>query len=351
MPRQKGQPMNETLDRRRFGRWKARALLLVPIALLCSLAVPHFAYAGILGDWLNVEGMITGVLIDWSEAWFNLYFSILGEVSNADFIQGAFTNLFGTEEPYRVISSFHQTAVIPIAQAILGLFMLMQLIKISQRIDATSTLPAVKDIVFLVVIYCLMSWFINHSLEVVQAIYDIFNGLIDAMAQQTGSPASLSAVSFTDEEKSGATIGGAGMLLILSLLSVVIGIAAYIVSMVVALARAIQIYVLAAMSPIPIALMGFEETKQMGIGYLKNFAAICLAGVIMMLILYLYPHVVSSLVVDAGGIPKDEMLAIIRTQAVNFDMTAAFLKWAATSIVLIIGLVKSGAWARDILGS
>ena len=34
--------------------------------------------------------------------------------------------------------------------------MLMQLIKISQRIDATSTLPAVKDIVFLVVTYCIL---------------------------------------------------------------------------------------------------------------------------------------------------------------------------------------------------
>ena len=40
-----------------------------------------------------------------------------------------------------MVKDFYQAGVIPVAHAILGLFMLMQLIKISQRIDATSTLP------------------------------------------------------------------------------------------------------------------------------------------------------------------------------------------------------------------
>lgn len=47
----------------------------------------------------------------------------------------------------------------------------------------------------------------------------------------------------------------------------------YAVSMVVALGRSVQLYVYAAFSPIPISLLGFDETKQIGIGYLKNFAA------------------------------------------------------------------------------
>ena len=67
----------------------------------------------------------------------------------AKFISGPFNELFGTTEPYGVVKDFYQAGVIPVAHAILGLFMLMQLIKISQRIDATSTLPAVKDIVCL----------------------------------------------------------------------------------------------------------------------------------------------------------------------------------------------------------
>lgn len=45
--------------------------------------------------------------------------------------------------------------------------MLMQLIKISQRIDATSTTPAVKDIVFLVVTYYILSYFIDNALDLV----------------------------------------------------------------------------------------------------------------------------------------------------------------------------------------
>ena len=73
-----------------------------------------------------------------------------------------------------MIKDFYQAGVIPVAHAILGLFMLMQLIKISQRIDATSTLPAVKDIVFLVVTYCILSYFIDNALDLVSAIYGIF---------------------------------------------------------------------------------------------------------------------------------------------------------------------------------
>lgn len=331
------------------------ASIAVFAACTLVLLIPHPAYAGILGDFLDVPGMIKNMLLGITSTTFNLYFGIINKALEADFIQGTFTELFGTEAPYRMIHDFYQSAVIPIAQAILGLFMLMQLIKISQRIDATSTLPAVKDIVFLVVTYCLLSWFINNALEVMTAIYDIFNGLVGEVAGKLQSNSPLeTGISFTDDEASQATIGGCFMLLILGLLSVIIGIVAYAISMVVALARSIQLYIYAAFSPIPVSLLGFEETKQIGIGYLKNFAAAALAGVVMMLILYLYPHVVSSLVVDSGGLQKDELLLLATGSAAGtetFDMVGSVVKWLATSIVLILGLVKSGSWAKEILGA
>lgn len=143
------------------------------------------------------------------------------------------------------------------------------------------------------------------------------------------------------------------MLIILALASVLVGLIAYAVAMVVALARSIQLYVYAALSPIPISLAGFEETKQVTIGFFKNFAAAALAGVIMMLVLYLYPHMVSSLVVDSGGLAQDELLklAVDGGGTEVFDCIGAVLKWVATSIVVIIGLGKSGGWAKEVLGA
>ena len=73
------------------------------------------------------------------------------------------------------------------------------------------------------------------------------------------------------------SIGACLVTFFVSFLSVLGGAISYCIAFVVAYARAWQIYVLAAFSAIPMALMGFEETKQMAIGFLKNFAAAVLA--------------------------------------------------------------------------
>lgn len=72
---------------------------------------------------------------------------------------------------------------------------------------------------------------------------------------------------------------------------------------VVSWARTIQIYVLAAFSPIPLSLMALDETRQMGVDYLKNFAAVCLAGVIILVLLVSFPIVLGGLNAASAGVP------------------------------------------------
>ena len=153
----------------------------------------------------------------------------------------------------------------------------------------------------------------------------------------------------TKDDAADATFGGCFLLLIFGLISWAVGLVFYAVSMVVALGRSVQLYVYAAFSPIPISLLGFEEAKQIGIGYLKNFAAAALAGVVMVLILYLYPHLVTALAVS-GGLGKAEMLGL--AQGVEtFDSFGVIIKTIAVLITTMMGLVKSGSWAKEILGA
>lgn len=328
-------------------------VLAVLAACALVLLIPHPAYAGILGDFLDIPGMIKTWLLQAAGTCFNTYFGVINQTLNANFIQGAFNSLFGTEEPFNVIKDFYQAGVIPVGHAILGLFMLMQLIKISQRIDATSTLPAVKDIVFLVVMYCILSYFIDNALDLVSAIYDLFNGLVGNVSDKLqSSDWSVSGITFEDGDADSATIGGCFMLLLFGLLSWAFGLVLYVVAMIVALARSVQLYVYAAFSPIPVSLLGFEETRQIGIGYLKNFAAAALAGVVMVLILYLYPHLVTALAVS-GGVGKVEMLAIATGGSAieSFDGFGVFFKSWAVILVTVMALVKSGSWAKEILGA
>lgn len=311
---------------------RRKACLAGTFALFAACAlvllIPHPAYAGIIGDFLDIPNMIKTWLLQIAATLFNTYFGVINQTLDAKFISGPFNELFGTTEPYGVVKDFYQAGVIP----------------------ATSTLPAVKDIVFLVVTYCILSYFIDNALDLVSAIYSIFNDLVGNVSDKLQSKNWYEpGIEMTKDDAADATFGGCFLLLIFGLISWAVGLVFYAVSMVVALGRSVQLYVYAAFSPIPISLLGFEETKQIGIGYLKNFAAAALAGVVMVLILYLYPHLVTALAVS-GGLGKAEMLGL--AQGVEtFDSFGVIIKTIAVLITTMMGLVKSGSWAKEILGA
>ncbi|MDO4596819.1 MAG: hypothetical protein Q4B30_07675, partial [Coriobacteriaceae bacterium] len=231
----------------------------------------------------------------------------------------------------------------------------------SQRIDATSTLPAVKEIVFLAVTYVLLHWLIVNSLDIMQSIYSI---AVDKIIPQIGSAGTTSSVfgvelstePITNEVWDKLSIGGCFMTAITALLSLGGAAIAYLFAFVVAYARAWQVYAMAAFSAIPLALLGFDETRQMGIGFLKNFAAAVLAGAIMMFLFVIYPTAITALnlgslegmdipllflmVADGGG-----------TFAIALPMVLSMLEFAGCTVLLVLALGKTGAWAKEILGS
>ena len=127
----------------------------------------------------------------------------------------------------------------------------------------------------------------------------------------------------------------------MSVISWVVVLGAYIVALVVCWARAIQLYIMAAFSPIPLSLMALDDTRQIGVGYIKNFAAVCIAGLIILILLVSFPLILGGLVaVNPGtGTPID---------SIANGLTYA-LQYLAMCVLLILSLVKSGTWARDIV--
>ena len=130
-------------------------------------------------------------------------------------------------------------------------------------------------------------------------------------------------------------------MLVVSLISWVVVLAAYVVALVVCWARALQLYIMAAFAPIPLAFLGMDATRQIGLGYLKSFGAVCIAGVIILVLLISFPLVLGGLTgANPGtGTPAD---------AVANGLTYA-LQYLAMCVLLILALVKSGSWARDIV--
>lgn len=353
---------NKTITRiiRRLPTRLNPAIILL-IAASVTLLFPQPVHAAPFWEvGTNLKNMVCEWLLDMSCWGFNLYNDIAMKIGSSDMLSAPFDSLLGVST-YELTKTIHQTAVIPIAESILALFMLVQLVKISQRIDATATLPAVKDIVFLAVVYVLIHWFIVNSLDIMQAIYKI---AVDNIIPEIGTAQSntgffngeLTTSNIPDSTWDELTIGGCFLTLCASILSVIGGVVAYMVAFIVAYARAWQIYAMAAFSSIPIALLGFDETRQMGIGFLKNFAAAVLAGAVMMFLLVIYPLALSTMTTASGVTGGASILFLISIPAGGTASLASasvliLLEFLAITFLLIIALIKSGAWAKEILGS
>ena len=353
---------NKTITRikRRLPTRLNPAIILL-IAASVTLLFPQPVHAAPFWEvGTNLKNMVCEWLLDMSCWGFNLYNDIAMKIGSSDMLSAPFDSLLGVST-YELTKTIHQTAVIPIAESILALFMLVQLVKISQRIDATATLPAVKDIVFLAVVYVLIQWFIVNSLDIMQAIYKI---AVDNIIPEIGTAQSntgffngeLTTSNIPDSTWDELTIGGCFLTLCASILSVIGGVVAYMVAFIVAYARAWQIYAMAAFSSIPIALLGFDETRQMGIGFLKNFAAAVLAGAVMMFLLVIYPLALSTMTTASGVTGGASILFLISIPAGGTASLASasvliLLEFLAITFLLIIALIKSGAWAKEILGS
>jgi hypothetical protein len=308
--------------------------------LVAALAVPVPAYADIGAD---INSWLCGVLRDTCNWIFNSQVSVLSSIGTGGVLSADFTQMLGssgTVTMYDVARGVWEVAILPIGCGVLSFVFTVQLIKISQRMDGNAAMPGVKEVVFLLVFFAVFLFLIQNSFELMRSIYEVCRLAIDRTAGLfgSGSQLSLQAVSITTDDDVAALLA----MLVVALVSWLVVIVAYVVALVVSWARAIQIYVMAAFSPIPLSLMSLDETRQMGVGYIKNFAAVCLAGVIILVLLVSFPIVLGGLnAATAGtGTPIDSVVGGL----------SYALQYMAICILLIFSLAKSGSWARDILG-
>ena len=327
----------ESRRRRAFAISAATAFALC--ALLLVPAQP--AYADIAGD---VNDWLCGLLRDCCNWMFKAQTGVLGSIGANGILSADFAHMLTSSSDltmHDVARGVWQVAILPIGCGVLGLVFTLKLIEISQRMDGSQSLPGVKEVVFLLVFFAVFLFLVQHSFELMQALYEVTRIAIQRVTDLFGNGAELDmgkvSITTTDDDVP-ALLGMA----VVALVSWVVVLVAYIVALVVSWARAIQLYLMAAFSPIPLSLMGLEDTRQIGIGYLRSFASVCLAGVIILVILVSFPVVLGGLdAVNAGtGTPMDSVVGGL----------SYALQYLAVCVLLILSLVKSGAWARDVMG-
>lgn len=309
-------------------------------ALLSMLLIPEPAFASIADD---VNSWLCGVLRDTCNWIFNSQVDVLKSIGTDGVLSASFDQMLGsagTVTMRDVVHGVWEAAILPIGCGVLSLTFTLQLIRISQRMDGNASMPGVKEVVFLLVFYAVFLFVLQHSFELMQGIYEVSRLAVSRVSDLfgTGSALDLETVSITTTDDDVAALLG---MLVVALVSWVVVIAAYVVALVVSWARALQIYIMAAFSPIPLALLAEDETRQMGVGYLKNFASVCLAGVVILVLLVSFPIVLGGLNAASAGVPV--------LDSVVGGLSYA-LQYLAMCILLILALVKSGGWARDVMG-
>lgn len=311
------------------------------IALSSLMLFPDFAFAAIADD---INKWLCGVLRDCCNWIFANQINMLKSIGYDGILAAGFDSMLGTAgntTMYSLVRGVWQVAILPIGCGVLSFVFTIKLIQISQRMDGNASLPGVKEVIFLLVFFAVFLFLIQNSFDIMSSIYAVSKLAIDRIINMfgTGGAIDLSAVSIVTTDDDVAALVA---MLIVALISWVVVLVAYIVALVVSWARAIQLYLMAAFSPIPLALMGTDDTRQIGIGYLKNFVAACLAGIIILVLLISFPIILGGLnAANPGtGTPID---------GIANGLTYA-LQYLAMCILLILSLVKSGTWARDIVG-
>ena len=329
--------MPATVKNRRFVLAFAGTFLILSSLML----FPDFAFAAIADD---INKWLCGVLRDCCNWIFANQINMLKSIGYDGILAAGFDSMLGTAgntTMYSLVHGVWQVAILPIGCGVLGFVFTIKLIQISQKMDGNASLPGVKEVVFLLVFFAVFLFLIQNSFDLMASIYSVTKLAIERVINMfgTGGAIDLNVVSIVTTDDDVASLVA---MLIVALISWVVVLVAYIVALVVSWARAIQLYLMAAFSPIPLALMGTEDTRQIGIGYVKNFVAVCLAGIIILVLLISFPIILGGLNAahPGTGTPID---------GIANGLTYA-LQYLAMCILLILSLVKSGSWARDIVG-
>lgn len=230
---------------------------------------------------------------------------------------------------YGYIKAVMSNVVLPIAYVILALFLSLELYRVSQQASGSGSDTFGMDLVVKVVIrvfICKLA--VDNSLMIMEAIYSVsleiiqgISGILagDAIAGGLDLPAVIAQI---NEMKTGAQLGMMVELLIVKFaVFVILGLV-----QIICVARFIEIYVFIAIAPIPIATIPSDEMSSIAKNFFKSFAAVCIQGAFIYIVVSVFPILFNSSVLGDNSIMGMLLYALI----------------------LAVGVLSTGRWSKSI---
>ena len=180
-----------------------------------------------------------------------------------------------SSEIYELSLSVARTAVKPVASTILAIMCVLEIARVSTRADGDREL-GVKLIAMAMFKLVLVFTAAQHCELMLKAIDEIGQSVMNGIHTAAPNTGTAAGAGLGDSMRSAIESAGPfGQIpcLILLIIPFLVSKGATIVVTVVVLLRFVQIYMLTAFNPLPIAFIAQEETRQWGINYFKQYAS------------------------------------------------------------------------------
>jgi len=234
------------------------------------------------------------------------------------------------------------TILTPFCNVIIVLCLMVEIAQVSMKVDVLKYEHGIK----LGIKACLAKVFIDVSPTLLKAIYLQGQSWISSFG---AIGTTLGWETLDKIEPLMDAVSGLGNILGMFLSTFIVLLAIKICGlmvMVIAYGRMFEILVYLLVSPVPCAFMplghgdggGFSRTTAK---FLRSFAAVCLQGVMMMMVLYLFDTIIGSALITAVN-------AVDVTDA-NAAVTNLIYTMLLGAICLVMAITRCGSWARNIM--
>lgn len=199
------------------------------------------------------------------------------------------------EALYNAAITIHNTAVKPITSIILSIMFVMMLATTSTRAEGDRELGIriIAATMFKIAIVFMVAQNAVLFLDAISAIAASVAGTANELdVGSGGGDAALGDQLRDDIEDQGLT--EKVTLLVILLLPWLVSIIASVLVIVLVYVRFLQMYLLSAFASLPLAFLGHDDTKNIGIGYLKGFATVALTGTVIVITVKMYQALTGS---------------------------------------------------------
>lgn len=233
---------------------------------------------------------------------------------------------------YDYIYAIATTIVQPIAYVILALFLMTELVRAAQKTEGMSTNAGMlgTQIPFTALVKALITkTVIDYTPLIMNAIFEVFAyigskiqtySISGYVADFTALEAELTGLSFW------SLLGAFILIIITALIMLITTVVASLISTV----RMVELYIYFAVAPIPLATFPSDELSQIGKNFLKSFAAVSLQGVLIIIVLNMFPVLATSISTSEG------------------DLYLQIGQLLGYSLLLLISLFSTQRWAKSI---